>query len=154
MAQSTTTKSGKKSSSRGTRTIRVVSGRTFQVGAKKARGQRNKRGKAQPSGARMTKSRPPAGPIADDQLGQVAGVPTDADIEERLGDLSNEDRKTLGKIKRLVATHLGSFAAARLWLITPEQGSQVTPAQAIREGRGERVLDALKALWGRNPVYA
>jgi hypothetical protein len=92
--------------------------------------------------------------MTDDQLGLVAGVPTDADIEQRLGNLSVEDRKTLEKIRQVVAAHFGSVAAARLWLVTPEDGSQVTPVDAVREGRGNQLLDALKAQWGRNPVYA
>lgn len=105
-----------------------------------------------PTGTRTV--RPPTGPITDSQLGQVAGVPTEADIEHQLGRLSTEDKKLVGQIRQLVASQLGSTAAARLWLVTPEEESNVTPIQAIRDGRAKQVLDALKTQWGRNPVYA
>src|SRR5690242_18384457 len=151
MAPNTASKSGKKKTSAGARTIRVVKVRTFQVGAKKALGQR---GKARPTGSATAGARRPAGPLADGQVGHVAGGATDADIEQQVGNLSTEDKRTFGQIRQLVAAHLGSAAAARLWLVTPEEGSTVTPAHAIRDGRGKQVLDALKAQWGRNPVYA
>src|SRR3954468_21366980 len=136
MAPNTASKSGKKKTSAGARTIRVVKVRTFQVGAKKALGNRGQRGKARPTGSATAGARRPAGPLTDGQLGQVAGVPTDADIEQQVGNLNTEDKRTLGQIRQLVAAHLGSAAAARLWLVTPEEGSKVSPAHPIRDGRG------------------
>jgi hypothetical protein len=154
MAPNTASKAGKKPARTGTRTVRVISGRTYQGGGKKALGVRGQRGKAKPPSAAARTARRPAGPLTDDRLGQVAGVPTEAEIGQLLGELTAEDRKVFGQIRQLLAAHLGSVAAARLWLVTPDQGSTVTPAQAIRDGRGKQVLGALKAQWGRNPVYA
>jgi len=92
--------------------------------------------------------------LADEQLGAIAGVPSEADIQTELGELSKEDSKYVAKTLRLVAEHLGSFAAARLWFLTPEDGTEMTPARAIREGRAKQVLAVLESQWGRNPAYA
>lgn len=117
-------------------------------------------GELKPSVSRRTKptrKRKPVqrtSPMSEKQFDQIRGIPTDADIAQQLGQLSPADRKTFKAIQRLLESHLGSTAAARLWLLTPEADSTITPAQAIREGRGKQVLDVLKAQWGRNPVHA
>jgi hypothetical protein len=93
-------------------------------------------------------------PLADDQIGPVPGIPTEAEIEQQVGSLASSDRAVLDGIRQLVAQHLGSFAAARLWLVTPGEGYEGTPLDTIRDGRGQQILDALTAQWGKNPTYA
>src|SRR5947209_960069 len=64
-----------------------------------------------------SKAKPPV-PLTDDELGLVPGIPTDAEIEQRVGTLAPPGRAVFKRIRQLVAQHLGSFAAARLWLVT------------------------------------
>src|SRR3954468_11591714 len=64
-----------------------------------------------PAGKRTTLKQPT--PMSEEHLDSISGIPTDAEVDQQLGDLGPEDQKTLKKIKRLLATHLGSAAAAR-----------------------------------------
>jgi hypothetical protein len=111
--------------------------------------------KAKPARARE-KAKVPAvqPPLTDEQVGDIPGIPTEAEIEQRAGDLSSSDKATFTKIRRLLAEHLGSHAAARAWLVTPGGGFEGTPLDAIRAGMAERVLKFLNAQWSRNPPHA
>lgn len=99
-------------------------------------------------------SRPAARPLEDAQIGQIAGVPDGAQITQALATLSDEDKAVARRIRELLAKHLGSHAAARLWLATRSPGFESTPLDAIRQGQAKTVLATLESQWGRNPIYA
>lgn len=95
------------------------------------------------------------GPWPDERLGPVPGVPSESEIRTGAGSLGATDQDTFDKVRDLLARHLGSYAAARLWLTTPRvAGLPGTPLEAIREGRVNQVLAALESQWGPNPSYA
>jgi hypothetical protein len=113
--------------------------------------------------AKAKKGRPAAGnrevdrpqpPLTDEQVGPISGLPTETEIEQQAGDLSPADKRTFAKIRQILAAHLGSYAAARAWLTTPEGGFDGTPLEAIRSGSAAKVLELLKAQWGRSSSYA
>jgi hypothetical protein len=119
----------------------------------KAKPQGRPRRPARPKGPK----RPAAGagaPLTDDQLGPLPGVPTDADIKRAVGTLSQADRKMFETLRQRLAEHLGSYAAARVWLVTPGGGFEGTPLEAITRGQVSRVLQSLDDQWGPSPVYA
>gem|GEM_PF-6695192 len=68
--------------------------------------------------------------------------------------LSEEDQAVAKKVRDLLAKHLGSHAAARLWLASRAPGFESTPLDAIRQGQAKMVLATLESQWGRSPTYA
>jgi hypothetical protein len=92
--------------------------------------------------------------LADTQIEPVAGIPDEAQILEAAGDLSTADRSAFARTRRLLAQHLGSPAAARLWLITPSPGFVSTPLDAVSKGKAKAVLAMVKAQLGPSPTYA
>jgi hypothetical protein len=84
----------------------------------------------------------------------MIGVPTEAEIAARAGDLGPDDKEMFSRVRTLLADHLGSEAAARLWLITPGTGFKTTAVDAVREGQVSLVLATLESQWGRSPTYA
>jgi hypothetical protein len=92
--------------------------------------------------------------LDDTEIEQVAGIPDEAQILEAAGDLSAADRSALARTRRLLAQHLGSHAAARLWLITPSPGFVTTPLDAVSKGKAKAVLAIVKAQLGPSPTYA
>lgn len=95
-----------------------------------------------------------APPLADEQVGDIPGLPSEAEIEQQVGNLSTADKAAFTRIRRLLAEHLGSHAAARAWLTAEGGGFEGTPLDAIRNGMAEHVLKLLTAQWSRNPSYA
>jgi hypothetical protein len=98
------------------------------------------------------KSQPMAKPSAPEP--PVPGLPSEAELESRVGDLSPADKARFTKIRKLLAARLGSAAAARVWLLTPGRGFDGTPLDAVRDGHAALVLDALTNQSGQNPTYA
>ncbi len=99
-------------------------------------------------------SRKPILPRKEEQFEPVHGIPDEAQIEEKSGPLSAEDRDAFRRVQKLLAEHLGSRAAARLWLVTPAPGFVTTPLEAVRNGQARLVLEMLEAQWGPSPTYA
>lgn len=95
-----------------------------------------------------------APPLTDEQVGLIPGLPSEEDIEQRVGVLSTADKAAFTKIRRLLAEKLGSYAAARAWLTAPGRGFDGTPLDAIRDGMAKRVLELVQAQSSRNPPYA
>lgn len=95
-----------------------------------------------------------APPLTDEQVGPIPGLPSEEDIEQRVGALSTADKAAFTKIRRLLAEKLGSYAAARAWLTAPGRGFDGTPLDAIRDGMAKRVLELVQAQSSRNPPYA
>jgi hypothetical protein len=93
-------------------------------------------------------------PLTDEQVGPIPGVPSEAEIEQRAGELSPADKGRFTRIRGLLARRLGSHAAARVWLTTPGRGFDGTPLDAIREGMADLVLEVLKDQSTPNPPYA
>ncbi len=93
-------------------------------------------------------------PVTDAQLGSVEGVPTETQIAEGVGSLSPQDQAHFKKIRELLAEHLGSHAAARVWLLSPDTGFETTALDAIRKGHVKTVLATLESQWGPSPSYA
>jgi hypothetical protein len=104
--------------------------------------------------ARASRSVAASEPLTDSQIAPIPGAPTEVEIEIQLGQLSAKERQTYTKIRNLVARHLGSFAAARLWFVTVGPGYAMTPLQAVKDGRSAELLGLLANQWGRNPTYA
>jgi hypothetical protein len=100
------------------------------------------------------KPRPTVSPLEDAQFPPVAGIPDQPEIDEVTGDLSPDDRKAFAEVLRLLAEHLGSHAAARLWLVSPGTGFETTALDAVRMGHAKVVLGTLDSQWGPNPPYA
>ena len=90
----------------------------------------------------------------DAQLGQPTGVPDEAQLTAMVGRLDPKDRAAFTRARELLAQHLGSDAAARLWLVTPDTGFQTTALDAIRDGKAKLVLATLESQWGPSPSYA
>jgi hypothetical protein len=116
----------------------------------------NKKAKIVKSRSQKKKPRtnPPSQPLSDDQFGEIPGVPTQASIDGQLAQLGTSDRKIVNRIQKMLAQHLGSSMAARVWLTTTGSGFSETPLKAIQDGQSNRVLEVLTAQWGRNPTYA
>src|SRR5689334_17249360 len=109
--------------------------------------------KSKPTGKR-TPARPAVTPLDDAHMGPVAGVPDETRITDAAGDLGSEDRDAFKQVRVLLAEHLGSDAAARLWLVTPGTGFETTALDAVRQGKAKLVLATLQSQWGPSPVYA
>jgi hypothetical protein len=93
-------------------------------------------------------------PLSDEHVGDIPDLPSESEIEQQVGNLSTADKAAFTKIRRFLAEHLGSHAAARAWLTTSGGGFEGTPLNAIRSGMAEHVLKLLTAQWSRNPSYA
>lgn len=87
-------------------------------------------------------------------LGQVPGVPDDGQIGEAIGQLNTADREAWKKLRTLLAEHLGSDAAGRLWLVTASPGFATTPLDEVRQGRAAQLLALLESQWSASPTYA
>jgi hypothetical protein len=81
-------------------------------------------------------------------------MPDEAALKNVSDGLGAADQKTFRRIAFLVAEHLGSPEAARLWLVTPSPEFGTTPLAAIEAGRASLVLAALESRWGPSPDYA
>lgn len=57
------------------------------------------------------------------------------------------------QIKTLLIKHLGSHAAAELWLITSSPEFINTPLETIHTGNAKLVLAMLQSQYGPNPTY-
>jgi hypothetical protein len=90
----------------------------------------------------------------DTNLEQLAGVPDEDQISEAIGRLAPADRKAWRQLRKLLAQHLGSAAAARLWLVTPSPGFETTPLDEVRKGRAKLLLAMLESQWSPSPIYA
>lgn len=83
-----------------------------------------------------------------------AAVVGEATIDNAIGQLSSTDRKVFQRVRRLLAEHLGSDAAAQLWLTSAGTGFETTALDAVRAGRVKQVLATLESQWGPSPSYA
>lgn len=110
--------------------------------------------KAKPAAGEKATVKSVQSPLTDEQVGSIPGLPSEAEIEQRVGNLSPEDKARFTKIRKLLARRLGSFAAARVWLTTPGRGFDGTPLDAIRDGQADLVLEVLKNQSSPNPPYA
>jgi hypothetical protein len=115
---------------------------------------RTPRGAAQKKPKKRASTRFRRESLDDIQIEQVAGIPDEAQILESAGDLSAVDRSAFARTRRLLAQHLGSHAAARLWLITPSPGFVTTPLDAVSRGKAKVVLAMVEAQLGPSPTYA
>ena len=93
-------------------------------------------------------------PLTDEEVGPIPGLPSEAAIEQHVGNLSSADKGRFTRIRRLLAERLGSHAAARVWLTTPGRGFDGTPLDAIRDGMADLVLEVVKDQSSPNPSYA
>jgi hypothetical protein len=87
------------------------------------------------------------------KIQSVLGIPDESQVDETVRALPAEDRKTLKKLLKLVAKHLGSCEAARLWLFTPFPPLSAMPLDAVRKGDVKLLLKTLESQWGRSPIY-
>jgi hypothetical protein len=108
--------------------------------------------KRKPKSKRPLRDKPTARNDADPE--QVAGVPDEGQIGQALGRLEPADRRAWQRLRKLLAQHLGSAAAARLWLVTPSPGFEATPLDEVRKGRAKLLLAMLESQWGPSPTYA
>lgn len=81
-------------------------------------------------------------------------VPTVAEFDSRAAALSPAAAAELATVRSVLAAHLGSDAAARLWLVIPDTGFEKPALEMIRDGRGDVVLDVLADSLGPSPAYA
>ena len=81
-------------------------------------------------------------------------VPEESMITEATADLAPADRILVGRILSGLTAHLGSPAAARLWLVTQSPEFGTTPLTAIVDGKAKLVLALLESRWGPSPIYA
>lgn len=93
-------------------------------------------------------------PLSDEEVGPIPGLPSEAEIDQQVGDLSPADKGRFTQIRTLLARRLGSYAAARVWLTTPGRGFDGTPLDAVRNGMADLVLDVLKDQSSPSPPYA
>ncbi len=110
------------------------------------------------TGGRKTGKQSPApstvSSLEDRSIAPVAGIPDEAQIDEIADGLSPEDRRVFQRMRKLLAEHLGSDAAALVWLVSPGAGFETTPLDAIRKGQAKMVLGTLESQWGSSPIYA
>lgn len=97
---------------------------------------------------------PAAASAESAEIERTAGIPSEDQIAEAAANLDVKGRAAYRQVRKLLAKHLGSDAAARLWLATPGTGFETTALDAIRKGQAQLVLEGLKAQWGRSPIYA
>jgi hypothetical protein len=113
------------------------------------------RGKAEKTKPKSKRpSRETIVPRDNADLGQVAGVPDEGQIGEAIGRLEPADREAWQRLRELLAQHLGSAAAVRLWLVTPSPGFVTTPLDEVRKGRAKLLLTMLESQWSSSPTYA
>ena len=94
-------------------------------------------------------------PLKDEaEFDKLAGIPDEAQIEKVGLGLAPKDKSDFKTLRQLLAQHLGSEAAARLWLVTPSPEFLSNPLDAVRKGKAKQVLDMLKSQWGRSPTFA
>lgn len=94
-------------------------------------------------------------PLKDEELERMPdNMPDESQIDEVANKLNAEDRAAFVEARRLLAEHLGSHAAARLWFVTRGTGFETTALDAVRKGQAKVVLATLKSQWGPNPNYA
>jgi antitoxin Xre/MbcA/ParS-like protein len=86
--------------------------------------------------------------------GEGSGVPDEAAIRQALADLGPAGQGSGCRILAVLAEHLGSPEAARLWMVTPSPELGATPLAAISAGKADLVLALLESRWGPNPTYA
>ena len=103
-----------------------------------------------------TKAAPKPAPIMLDKalFNQVPGIPEEAEIQKASAGLRPGDRAAFKRVRELLAEHLSSGAAARLWLISPCPQFMSNPLDAVRKGQAKQVLAMLESQWGRSPTYA
>lgn len=122
------------------------------MGEARRSGKRKRSTDQKPNGRRPP--RPIRSPLEDTQLASVADIPSQAQIDEVANHLDSEDRAAFAQTRRLLAEHLGSHAAARLWLVSRGTGFETTALDAVRNGQAKVVLGTLKSQWGTSPTYA
>jgi hypothetical protein len=83
-----------------------------------------------------------------------ATVPSEREIREATAGLKTIAQSALTRTMALLTDHLGSPAAARLWLVTPSSDFGSTPLKVIQNGESEAVLAFLEAQWGPGSVHA
>lgn len=94
-------------------------------------------------------------PLKDEELELMPDdIPDESQIDEVANKLNPEDRAAFAEARRLLAEHLGSHAAARLWFVTRGTGFETTALDAVRKGQAKVVLETLKSQWGPSPSYA
>ncbi len=104
--------------------------------------------------SKQTPAPPTVHLLTDTQIEQVAGIPDESQMDQVADDLSPEDREAFARLRQLLAEHLGSQAAARLWLVSPGTGFETTALDAVRKGQAKVVLGTLETQWGPSPTYA
>ncbi len=84
------------------------------------------------------------------------GVPTPAAGAElpQLTGIAEADRKRVVEIRKLAAEHLGSDAAALVWLGAAGGAFAEPPLELIRVGKADVVLAYLKSQAGPGAAYA
>jgi hypothetical protein len=135
------------------KTLQKVPGARPAVKVSLPKEPRSNKGRKARSGGKLT-SRPTVVPRDDANLEGLAGIPDDAQIAETAGLLSLPDQNAFRRVRELLAEHLGSSAAARLWLVTPSPGFVTTPLDAVRQGQATLVLAMLETQWGPSPTHA
>jgi hypothetical protein len=95
-----------------------------------------------------------AAPLGDSEVGPIAGIPDESALDQVAASLSAADRDAFATARRLLAEHLGSHAAARLWFVTPGTGFETTALDAVRNGQAALVLATLESQWGMSPIHA
>ncbi len=83
-----------------------------------------------------------------------AGPSGEAAVEPIVAHLGPADRAAVRQILSELAEHLGSPAAARLWLVTPAPEFGTAPLTALAEGKAPVVRAVLESRWGPSPTYA
>jgi hypothetical protein len=76
-----------------------------------------------------------------------ASVPGERQIRAATAGLTTIDQSEFARTMTLLADHLGSPAAAQLWLVTPSADFGSTPLTAIQDGESEAVLAFLEGQW-------
>lgn len=84
----------------------------------------------------------------------IPGVPSKAEIEAVAAELSKPERTAFSELRALLARHLGSHAAARVWLKSAIPGLDGTPLDAVKAGGARRLLAVQKEHWGESATYA
>lgn len=114
-------------------------------------------GKSKPKRPGKKPARRPARddvPADPPEFDAIPGVPTTAEIDAVASKLTAADRKVFAAVRTELARHLGSHAAARVWLTSPGTGFVAVPLDLIRDGGVARVWAVLQDQWGPNPPYA
>jgi hypothetical protein len=102
-------------------------------------------------GSSGKEARPPAKGKPPKAPPTRTAIPDEASIKSVSDGLRVAGQQLLRRIVSLVAAHLGSPEAARLWLVTPAPEFGTSPLSAIEAGRANLVLAVLESLWGPSP---